>query len=457
MTAVVGEGPTTRELALGEFVTSGGETLTGLRLRYRVVGDTEAARENGWILVFHALTGSADAEAWWGPLIGPGKALDTARHAIVSANLLGSCYGSTGPMEWAAEHDEPFPELSPADLALARSGFVHGALLTATAEVLACVALALAWWRHVKWLPALAASIALVELIGFAKGRATQADPALYYPTIPSVRSLSEKATGRIVGFFCLPANLAPMLGFNDVRGYDPVEPARVTELVRIAAHPRSPTFDYTAMQWLAPAITSNAGGRVQLPPILDLLGVRHVICRGAPPPGIRLELAGDDYWGVENVRALPRAFVPAHVTLERDHDLRLRALAAASFDPKVEAYVESPVDVTVNASGRATRELDEPTHVRVAVDANDRALLVLADRWDVGWRATLNAQSVPIVIADHALRGVVVPAGHSVVDFDYAPASARLGSWCAAAAIVVLAGLCLARRPRRSQSAQAP
>jgi homoserine O-acetyltransferase/O-succinyltransferase len=119
MTALVGEGPATHELALGKFITASGETLTGLRLRYRVVGNTDAARENGWILVFHALTGSADAEAWWGPLIGAGKALDTTRHAIVSANLLGSCYGSTGPVEWSAEHDEPFPDLTPADLALA--------------------------------------------------------------------------------------------------------------------------------------------------------------------------------------------------------------------------------------------------------------------------------------------------------------------------------------------------
>lgn len=119
MTALVGEGPATDELALGQFTTAGGDTLSGLRLRYRVIGDTEAARAHGWILVFHALTGSADAEAWWGPLIGPGRALDTSRHAIVAANLLGSCYGSTGPREWASEHDEPFPDFSPADLALA--------------------------------------------------------------------------------------------------------------------------------------------------------------------------------------------------------------------------------------------------------------------------------------------------------------------------------------------------
>jgi homoserine O-acetyltransferase len=101
------------------MVASDGRTYTGLRLRYRVIGDIAAARAHGWILVFHALTGSAEVEQWWGPLVGPGKPLDTSRHAIVAANLLGSCYGSTGPQEWAAEHAEPFPQFTPADLAAA--------------------------------------------------------------------------------------------------------------------------------------------------------------------------------------------------------------------------------------------------------------------------------------------------------------------------------------------------
>ena len=109
------------DLPLGRFVTGAGLEVSGLKLRYRVIGDVEAARENGWILVFHALTGSADVTAWWEPLVGPGRALDTSRHAIVAANLLGSCYGSTGPQEWAAEHEGPFPELTPADLAAAHA------------------------------------------------------------------------------------------------------------------------------------------------------------------------------------------------------------------------------------------------------------------------------------------------------------------------------------------------
>jgi homoserine O-acetyltransferase len=119
MTAIVNTGWPTRDFTIGEMTTADGQVLTDLRLRYRVIGDARAAAQNGWILVFHALTGSADVEAWWGPLVGPGRALDTSRHAIVSANLLGGCYGSTGPAEWKAERGGRLPELTPVDLARA--------------------------------------------------------------------------------------------------------------------------------------------------------------------------------------------------------------------------------------------------------------------------------------------------------------------------------------------------
>jgi homoserine O-acetyltransferase len=114
----------TQDLELGNFATERGEILAEARLRYRIVGDVEAAQQHGWILLFHALTGSADAEAWWGPLVGPGRALDTTRHAVLSANLLGGCYGSTSPIAWQTEHGRPFPRLSSLDLARA-----HGPLL----------------------------------------------------------------------------------------------------------------------------------------------------------------------------------------------------------------------------------------------------------------------------------------------------------------------------------------
>lgn len=49
------------------------------------------------VLVVHALTGNARADEWWGPVIGPGLAIDTDRYRVVCFNNLGSCYGSSGP------------------------------------------------------------------------------------------------------------------------------------------------------------------------------------------------------------------------------------------------------------------------------------------------------------------------------------------------------------------------
>jgi len=43
------------------------------------------------------LPGSLAAEGSWSELVGPGRAIDTDRHFVVSTNVLGSCYGSTGP------------------------------------------------------------------------------------------------------------------------------------------------------------------------------------------------------------------------------------------------------------------------------------------------------------------------------------------------------------------------
>jgi len=73
-----------------------GTELPQVTVAYRTWGRLDADGGNA-VLVCHALTGSADAEQWWAGLIGPGKALDPARDFIVCSNVLGSCYGTTGP------------------------------------------------------------------------------------------------------------------------------------------------------------------------------------------------------------------------------------------------------------------------------------------------------------------------------------------------------------------------
>jgi homoserine O-acetyltransferase len=83
-----------------------GGRIAPMTVAYETWGKLNAEGDNA-ILITHALTGSShahDAErpddtkvAWWNPLIGPGRFFDTSRYFVICSNILGSCYGSTGP------------------------------------------------------------------------------------------------------------------------------------------------------------------------------------------------------------------------------------------------------------------------------------------------------------------------------------------------------------------------
>ena len=73
-----------------------GYTFTdGITIAYHTYGQLNEARNNV-IWVCHALTANSRVDDWWSGLFGEGKALDPTKYFIVCANVLGSCYGSTG-------------------------------------------------------------------------------------------------------------------------------------------------------------------------------------------------------------------------------------------------------------------------------------------------------------------------------------------------------------------------
>jgi homoserine O-acetyltransferase/O-succinyltransferase len=78
----------------GAFHLDAGGTLASAEVGYAVYGELNRRRDNA-ILVCHALSGSARVADWW-PELFPGV-FDTSRYCVIGANLLGSCYGSTGP------------------------------------------------------------------------------------------------------------------------------------------------------------------------------------------------------------------------------------------------------------------------------------------------------------------------------------------------------------------------
>ena len=99
---------------LDRFELESGEVLRQVEQAYFLDGTLNEARDN-LVVVFHALTGSADAMGdWWRDVVGPNLAIDTNRYAVLCTNLLGSCYGTTGPADPARR---PFPEVTTRDMA----------------------------------------------------------------------------------------------------------------------------------------------------------------------------------------------------------------------------------------------------------------------------------------------------------------------------------------------------
>lgn len=88
----------TRRLVLAEpLLLESGEVLPEVVIAYRTWGQLSGRADNA-VIVCHALTGSADADRWWQPLFGRDRSLDPDRDFIVCSNVLGGCYGSTGPI-----------------------------------------------------------------------------------------------------------------------------------------------------------------------------------------------------------------------------------------------------------------------------------------------------------------------------------------------------------------------
>jgi homoserine O-acetyltransferase/O-succinyltransferase len=106
--AVTGAGPTpARSPAIeptyeGDFVLDehllleSGRALAQPTLHYAVYGKLNAARDNA-VLICHALSGSARVGDWWPEIFAPGAVLSLEHDFVICINLLGSCYGSTGP------------------------------------------------------------------------------------------------------------------------------------------------------------------------------------------------------------------------------------------------------------------------------------------------------------------------------------------------------------------------
>ncbi len=98
------------------FMLESGVPIGPITVNYQTYGTLNPRKDNA-IYLAHALTGGSvvgappcpdKEEGWWEPLVGPGKAFDTDRYFIICSNVLGGCYGSTGPASLDFRTGKPY-------------------------------------------------------------------------------------------------------------------------------------------------------------------------------------------------------------------------------------------------------------------------------------------------------------------------------------------------------------
>lgn len=106
------------------FTLESGQCIPNLTIAYHTSGTYDLERNN-CVWVCHGLTANSDVADWWAPAVAEGSFLNPSEKFVVCANILGSHYGSTGPLSvnpaTGSPYYDSFPALTIRDMARANS------------------------------------------------------------------------------------------------------------------------------------------------------------------------------------------------------------------------------------------------------------------------------------------------------------------------------------------------
>ncbi len=180
---------------------------------------------------------------------------------------------------------------------------------------------------------------------------------------------------------------------------------------------------------------------------------MRYLISRVPPPPPVHAAFHEQDYWVTVNSNVMDRVFIPRKVEAIADDNDVLLKMTSPDFNPREVAYVQDETYARYSGHGTVAILSETPSKVIVSGKMDSPGLVVLADLWDKGWHAYMNDHQIPIVRANHALRGVLLPGGAATIEFRYEPAGLGLGLYLAGLAAITLLGWAILDRFKQGQS----
>jgi membrane protein YfhO len=134
-----------------------------------------------------------------------------------------------------------------------------------------------------------------------------------------------------------------------------------------------------------------------------------------------------------ENQAALPRAFVVGSAQEAQPGSSTVDQMLLGNFDPRHTVLLDEPPPTAPsepsNEVGRAEISSYGPDRVVVNAEAPAPGYLVLSDRYEENWQATVDGVGAPLLRADSMFRAVPLPTGRHQVEFTYRPFVVLLGA----------------------------
>lgn len=314
------------------------------------------------------------------------------------------------------------------------------------------------WGKNIpKTSVILLGAVTVLDLAGFAGPLYTYASSDAVFPSTPITSYLQQQQSERIFRIVGVPhttflPNAAMVYGLADVRGYNGLYPSRVLQFAQLTNGNESLTAPMAAGREAEIYIDAHKVSYDTLHDmrLLSLLNVEYILLDKQYKPSPPLDLSGLEYVMEQpglrggtlyrNPNVLTRAFLVGMSETVPDSTAAAKRLKDPQFDPTRQVVLENLTELNSHLTPKASTVefvFYEPERVRIRVESDESAWLILSDTFYPGWQATVNGQTTPIYPANLLFRAVNVPSGSSIVEFTYQPASWRWGKRISMAALV--------------------
>lgn len=213
-----------------------------------------------------------------------------------------------------------------------------------------------------------------------------------------------------------LPPNTASYFGIESIEGYDPIISLRYEELIAAIARGKpdiKPPFGFNRIV----SLESPDGS------LVPLLSARYVLSLTDLPQKYLVKVFKEGETRVyEDSRAVPRVYVVERPIISSGKQDSINALYNIK-DFRHEAVVEGDVSifsVPIGSDESASLTRYESNRLEIVTTLSVPRLLVVANAYHPGWRATVDGKTTSIYRTNYAFQGIVVPAGTHKIEFSY-------------------------------------